>query len=130
MSRNLACTGGNPSRNSRSRSGLRRRTAFGAGPEDGLVLLGFLCKGVSNTYGIESLGSLLIWAHRVAFHKISPMHMNRYVTEFASRLNNRVSDTVDQMGIWLSHDLWHEVRLAKIWNCCSLMRLSISPRAQ
>ena len=31
---------------------------------------------------------------------------------------------------WLGHHLWHEVRSAKSWSCCSLMRFSISPRAQ
>ena len=29
---------------------------------------------------------------------MSPKHLNRYVTEFAGRHNDRESDTIDQMG--------------------------------
>ena len=37
-------------------------------------------------------------AHTGTFHKISPKHMDRYVTEFAGRHNDRQADTLDQMG--------------------------------
>lgn len=30
----------------------------------------------------------------------------------------------------LDHHRWHEVRSAKSWSCCSLLRFSLSPRAQ
>ena len=36
-------------------------------------------------------------AHKGTFHKISPKHMDRYVTEFTGRHNVRGLDTVDQM---------------------------------
>ena len=36
-------------------------------------------------------------AHKGTFHKISPKHMNRYVTEFAGRHNVRDEDTIDMM---------------------------------
>ena len=32
------------------------------------------------------------------YHKMSPKHLNRYVTEFQGRHNDRDSDTIDQMG--------------------------------
>ena len=37
-------------------------------------------------------------AHKGTFHKISPKHLSRYVSEFAGRHNVRRSDTIDQMG--------------------------------
>jgi hypothetical protein len=36
-------------------------------------------------------------AHKRTFHKISPMHLQRYVNEFAGKHNHRESDTIDQM---------------------------------
>ncbi len=32
------------------------------------------------------------------YHHMSPTHLDRYVTEFAGRHNQRELDTVDQMG--------------------------------
>ena len=37
-------------------------------------------------------------AHKGTFHKMSPKHLDRYVTEFAARHNIREDDTIDQMG--------------------------------
>ena len=37
-------------------------------------------------------------AHTGTFHKVSPKHLGRYVTEFAARHNVREADTIDQMG--------------------------------
>ena len=50
-----------------------------------------------HTQGIESFWSMLKRAHKGTFHKISPKHMDRYVTEFAGRHNARSLDTEDQM---------------------------------
>lgn len=36
-------------------------------------------------------------AHKGTFHKISPKHMDRYVTEFSRRHNIRDADTIEQM---------------------------------
>ena len=36
-------------------------------------------------------------AYQGIFHKISPKHLDRYVTEFAGRHNMRTLDTVDMM---------------------------------
>ncbi len=38
-------------------------------------------------------------AHKGTFHKMSPQHMQKYVTEFAGKHNIRESDTIDQMAI-------------------------------
>ncbi len=52
----------------------------------------------AGTQGIESFWSLLKRAHTGTFHKISPKHLDRYVTEFAGRHNARECDTLVQMG--------------------------------
>ena len=52
----------------------------------------------AGTQGIESFWAMLKRAHTGTFHKISPKHMERYVTEFAGRHNDRCSDTLEQMG--------------------------------
>ena len=48
--------------------------------------------------GMESFWSMLKRAHKGVYHKLSPKHLQRYVTEFAGRHNVRESDTIDQMG--------------------------------
>ena len=48
--------------------------------------------------GMESFWSMLKRAHQGTFHKISPKHLNRYVTEFAGKHNNRDADTAAQMA--------------------------------
>ena len=53
----------------------------------------------AHTNGIESFWSMLKRAHKGTFHKISPKHLDRYVTEFAGRHNVRDANTVDQMAI-------------------------------
>ena len=54
--------------------------------------------GDCHTNGIESFWSILKRAHKGTFHKLSPKHLQRYVTEFAGRHNNRDADTIDQMA--------------------------------
>ncbi len=36
-------------------------------------------------------------AHKGTFHKLSPKHLQKYVTEFALKHNIREADTADQM---------------------------------
>ncbi len=54
-------------------------------------------RGVAHTNGIESFWSMLKRAHKGTFHKISPKHLHRYVSEFAGKHNIRDSGTLDQM---------------------------------
>ena len=54
-------------------------------------------RGDAGTQGIESFWSLLKRAHMGTFHKISPKHLDRYVTEFTGRHNDRHSNTEQQM---------------------------------
>ena len=53
--------------------------------------------GMAHTNGIESFWSMLKRAHKGTFHKISPKHLQRYVSEFAGKHNIRDSDTIVQM---------------------------------
>ena len=55
-------------------------------------------RGDAGTQGIESFWAMLKRAHTGTFHKIGPKHMDRYVTEFAGRHNDRQADTLDRMG--------------------------------
>lgn len=59
--------------------------------------VGEYVRGMAHTNGIESFWSLLRRAHKGTFHKISPKHLDRYVTEFQGKHNIRESDTEDQM---------------------------------
>ncbi|MXY32702.1 MAG: IS1595 family transposase, partial [Boseongicola sp. SB0664_bin_43] len=54
-------------------------------------------RGMAHTNGMESFWSMLKRGHKGTFHKLSPKHLDRYVTEFAGRHNSRDSDTLDQM---------------------------------
>ena len=53
--------------------------------------------GMAHTNGIESFWSMLKRAHKGTFHKISPKHLQRYVSEFAGKHNIRDSGTLAQM---------------------------------
>ena len=53
--------------------------------------------GMAHTNGIESFWSMLKRAHKGTFHKISPKHLQRYVSEFSGKHNIRESGTLAQM---------------------------------
>ena len=60
--------------------------------------VGEYVKGMAHTNGIESFWAALKRGYYGTYHKISPKHLERYVTEFAGRHNIREMDTVDQMA--------------------------------
>ena len=59
--------------------------------------VGEYVQGVIHTNGIESFWATLKRAHKGTFHKISPKHLQRYVSEFAGKHNIRDSGTLAQM---------------------------------
>ena len=52
---------------------------------------------MAHTNEIESFWSMLKRAHQGTFHKFSPKHLQRYVTEFAGKHNARNADAQAQM---------------------------------
>ena len=59
--------------------------------------VGEYVRGQAHTNGIESFWAMLKRAYTGTFHKMSPKHLNRYVTEFCGRHNIRNLDTLRQM---------------------------------
>ena len=56
-------------------------------------------RGEVHTNGIESFWSMLKRGYVGTYHKMSPKHLDRYVTEFAGRHNQREFGTVEQMAM-------------------------------
>ena len=53
--------------------------------------------GIVHVNGVESFWAMLKRAHKGTFHKMSPKHLHRYITEFAGRHNIRPLHTLEQM---------------------------------
>ena len=60
--------------------------------------VGEYVRGQAHTNGMESFWSMLKRGYYGTYHKMSPKHLDRYVTEFSGRHNVREADTVDQMA--------------------------------
>ena len=60
--------------------------------------VGEYVKEQAHTNGIESFWSMLKRGYHGTYHKMSPKHLDRYVSEFARRHNIRDQDTIDQMS--------------------------------
>lgn len=56
-------------------------------------------RGLAHTNGIESFWALLKRGYYGTFHHFSVKHANRYISEFATRNNNRECDTIDVLAI-------------------------------
>ena len=54
--------------------------------------------GMAHVNGIESFWSMPKRAHKGTFHKISPKHLQRYISEFSGKHNIRDSGTLAQMS--------------------------------
>ncbi len=61
--------------------------------------VGEYVRGQAHTNGIESFWSMLKRGYYGTFHRMSPKHLNRYVSEFLGRHNIRDRDTIEQMAI-------------------------------
>ncbi len=59
--------------------------------------VGEFVRGQAHTNGMESFWSMLKRGYQGTYHKMSPRHLDRYVTEFAGRHNLHEKDTIDQM---------------------------------
>ena len=55
-------------------------------------------RGMAHTNGIESFWAMLKRGYQGTFHHFSEKHLDRYVTEFAGRHNDREADTIDMMA--------------------------------
>lgn len=55
-------------------------------------------RGDAHTNGMEAFWAAFKRGFQGTYHKMSPKHLDRYVTEFASRHNVRDADTVAQMA--------------------------------
>ena len=54
-------------------------------------------RGMAHTNGIESFWSMFERGYHGTFHKLSPKHLQRYISEFAGKHNIRDLDTITQM---------------------------------
>ena len=59
--------------------------------------VGEYVREMAHTNGMESFWATLKRGYRGVHHKISPKHLDRYVSEFAGRHNIREADTLKQM---------------------------------
>ena len=60
--------------------------------------VGEFVNGQIHTNGIESFWSIFKRGYYGTYHKMSKAHLDRYVSEFTGRHNQREFDTLDQMG--------------------------------
>ena len=60
--------------------------------------VGEYVRGMAHTNGMESFWSLLKRGYVGIYHWMSSKHLDRYVTEFEGRHNNRPKDTLTQMA--------------------------------
>ena len=59
--------------------------------------VGEYVRGMAHVNGMESFWSMMKRGFHGTYHRMSPKHLQRYVSEFAGRHNIRDRDTIDQM---------------------------------
>ena len=59
--------------------------------------IGEYVRGMAHVNGMESFWSMMKRGFHGTYHRMSPKHLQRYVSEFAGRHNIRDRDTIDQM---------------------------------
>ena len=55
--------------------------------------------GEIHVNGMENFWSILKRGYKGIYHRMSPKHLQRYINEFAGRLNIRDLDTIEKMAI-------------------------------
>ena len=60
--------------------------------------VGEFVRDQAHTNGMESFWSMLKRGYHGTYHHMSEKHLDRYVTEFSGRHNDRERDTIDQMS--------------------------------
>lgn len=65
--------------------------------------VGEYVRDMAHTNGIESFWSVLKRAHKGVYHKISPKHLQRYVSQFSGKHGFRSMDTIHQMEAVVIH---------------------------
>ena len=68
----------------------------------------------AHTNGIESFWALLKRGYQGTYHHLSPKHLDRYVTEFEGRHNDRPADTIDQMRFTAQRIVGKRLRYADL----------------
>ena len=59
--------------------------------------VGEFVRGKVHTNSVENAWSLPKRAYHGTYHKMSPKHLHRYITEVEGRYNDRQLDTIEQM---------------------------------
>ena len=76
---------------------LRSIVVIGIAIERRLSDASSVMKSRSGIY-LESFCAMLKRGHQGIYHKFSPRHLDRYISEFPGRHNAREADTIDQMS--------------------------------
>ena len=59
--------------------------------------IGEYIRDKAHTNGIESFWATIKRGFKGVYHKMSPKHLHRYITEFRERYNSRSKNTITQM---------------------------------
>ena len=76
--------------------------------------VGEYVNGQIHTNGIESFWSMFKRGFHGTYHKMSPIHLDRYVSEFVGRHNQREADTLDQMTAMVKGLDGHRLRYSDL----------------